>query len=122
MIFHWSLSNNQSPQVSGTLLSILVDLNNVVVWMVSTCPFISKSSGPITKPLITVLSVHLEFVSPLLSCSIFFSVLWQGLGTYCSYRFPSVLLCGLPERQSPVFGRFSFLLTITRLVRLAEIR
>ena len=31
MIFHWSLSDSQSPQVSRTLLSILADLDNAVV-------------------------------------------------------------------------------------------
>ena len=31
-------------QVSRTLLSVLVDLNNAVAWMLSTCPLISKSS------------------------------------------------------------------------------
>ena len=33
MVFHWNLSDNKSPQVLMTLLSILVDSNNVVVWM-----------------------------------------------------------------------------------------
>ena len=32
-----------SPQVSRTLLSILVNLDNAVLWMVSTSPLISKS-------------------------------------------------------------------------------
>ena len=41
-------------QVSRTLLSILAFLNNVVVWMVSTCPPTSKSSSPFSNPLITV--------------------------------------------------------------------
>ena len=36
MVFHWSLSDSKSPQVSRTLHSILAVLNNVVVWMVST--------------------------------------------------------------------------------------
>ena len=40
-----ALVDRKSPQVSRTLLSILVDLNNVVVWMASTCPLISKSSS-----------------------------------------------------------------------------
>ena len=31
MVIHRSLSDNKSPQVSGTLFSILADLNNVVV-------------------------------------------------------------------------------------------
>ena len=51
---YWSLSVNKSPQVSGTLLSILADLNNVVVRMVSIHSFISKSSGPFINPLVTV--------------------------------------------------------------------
>ena len=46
MIFHWSLSDSISPQVSRTLLSILAVLNNAVVWMVSTRPATSMSSNP----------------------------------------------------------------------------
>ena len=46
MVFLWSLSDNKSPQVSRTLLSILAVLNNVVVWMVSTRPPTSKFSSP----------------------------------------------------------------------------
>ena len=51
MIFNWSLSDKKFSQVSRTLLSILVDLNNGVVWMVFTRPLISKSSSPCTNPL-----------------------------------------------------------------------
>ena len=54
MVFHWSLRDNKSPQFSRTLLSILVVLNNVVVWMVSTRPLTSKTSSPFTKLLVTV--------------------------------------------------------------------
>ena len=54
MVSHWSLSENNPPQVFRTLLSILVDLNNAVVWMVSTRPLTSKSSSPCTNPLMTV--------------------------------------------------------------------
>ena len=52
MVFHRSL---KSPQVFRTLLSILVVLNNVVVWMVSASSLISKSSSPFKNPLVTVL-------------------------------------------------------------------
>ena len=45
MTSHWSLSDSKSPQVSRTLLSILVDLNNAEVWIVATRPVISKSSS-----------------------------------------------------------------------------
>ena len=54
MVFHWSLSDSKSPQVSRTLLSILAVLNNAVVWMVSTRTPTSKSSSPFDNPLVTV--------------------------------------------------------------------
>ena len=54
MDFHWSLSDSKSPQVSRTLLSILTDLNNVVILMVYIYPLISKSFNPISKPLVIV--------------------------------------------------------------------
>ena len=54
MVFHWSLSDSKSPQVSRTLLSILAVLNNAVVWMVSTRPLTYKSSSPFSNPLVTV--------------------------------------------------------------------
>ncbi len=53
MVFHWSLCDNKSLQISWTLLSILADLNNAVFWMVYTHPLISKSSSPCTNPLMT---------------------------------------------------------------------
>ena len=54
MVFHGSLSDSKSPQVSRTLLSILAVLNNVVVWMLSIRPLTSKSSCPFNNPLVTV--------------------------------------------------------------------
>ena len=48
MVFHWSLSESKSPQVSRTLLSILTVLNNVIVWMVSTRLPTSNSSSPLS--------------------------------------------------------------------------
>ena len=53
MVFHWSLSDNKSPQVPRTLLSILADLKNAVVLMVSTRPLTFKSSRHCTNPLVT---------------------------------------------------------------------
>ena len=52
--FHRSLSDSKSPPNSRTLLSILADLNNSVVWIVSTRALISYTSSPFTKPLVTV--------------------------------------------------------------------
>ena len=56
MVFHWSLSDSKSTQVSRTLLSILSDIDKADVWMVSTHPLISKSSSPFINPLVTVSS------------------------------------------------------------------
>ena len=115
MVSRRSLSDNKSPQVSGTLLSILADLNNAVVWMVSTRPLIFKFSSPCTNPLMTVprapitIGINLSFMIHS------FSVLLQGPGTYLIFfRFPSVLLCGKPGQQSPPFASSLFLLIITR--------
>ena len=54
MVFHWGLKDGKSSLVSRTLLSILADLNNAVVWTISTRLVISKSSTPCTNPLVTV--------------------------------------------------------------------
>ena len=52
--FNWSLSDSKSPRVFRTLLSILADLNQVIVWMVTTRPLISKSSSPFNNHSLTV--------------------------------------------------------------------
>ena len=54
IVFFWSLSDSNSPQVSRTLHSTLADLNNAVVWKIFTRSLISKSSSPCTNPLVTV--------------------------------------------------------------------
>ena len=54
IVLNWSLSDRKSPQDSRTFLRILADLSNAVVWMVSTHPFISKSSSPFFNHLVTV--------------------------------------------------------------------
>ena len=72
MIFHRSLNDSKSPQVSWTLLSNLADHNEVVVWIVSTCPLISKSSSPFTKPLAIVPSVTITIGITFMFHSFFF--------------------------------------------------
>ena len=54
MVFHWSLSDSKSTQVSRTLLGILAVLNKAVVWMVPSRPFIFNSSSPFNYSLVTV--------------------------------------------------------------------
>ena len=70
MAFQWSLSDSMSLQVSSTLLSIQVDLNNAVGGMISGRPLNSKSfslyinllltipSAPITIGIIVIFMFH----------------------------------------------------------------
>ena len=71
VVSHLKLSLLKSPKVSRTLLSILINLNNAVVWMVSTYPLISKSSSSFTNPLGIVLSAPTTILI-LISLFIFF--------------------------------------------------
>ena len=76
MVSHWNLSNCKSPQVSRTLLSILADLNNGVVLMVSrrsliynpssSCikHLVTVPSAPITSGIIATFMFHFFFSSP----------------------------------------------------------
>ena len=54
MVFHWSLSDSKSPQVSWTRLRILAVLSNAVICKVSTRPPTSKSSRPFNNSLVIV--------------------------------------------------------------------
>ena len=61
MVYHWSLSDSKSSQVSRTLPSILAVLNNVVVLIVYTRPPTSKSSSPFSNLLVTVRNEPITF-------------------------------------------------------------
>ena len=56
IVFHLCLSDRKSLRVSRTLLSILADLNNTIVWILFTRVLISKSSSPCTSPLVIISS------------------------------------------------------------------
>ena len=63
VVFHRSQSDYKSTQVSRTLLSILADLNNAVVWVVSSRPPTFKSSSPFNNPLVTVPKATITIVT-----------------------------------------------------------
>ena len=116
MVFHWSLSDRKSPQVSRTLFSILADLNNAAVWMVSTRPLISKSSSPCINPLVTLpsapitIGITVTFTFHSITSSLARS--WYLFSLFFSFTL-----------WSAGVAKFSFfMLTIIRLYRLAEIR
>ena len=77
-----------------SLLSIQPDLNNALVWMVSTRPLISKSSSPWINSLVTVLRAPLTIGIIVTFIFQFFSIALQGPGTYHSFHFLSILLYG----------------------------
>ena len=54
MVFHWSLSDSKSPQVSRTRIRIMAVFNNAVIWIVCTRPPTSKSSRPFNDPSVIV--------------------------------------------------------------------
>ena len=92
MVSHWSLSGSKSPQISGTLHSILADLNSAVVWSVSARPLICKSPSPFTEPLGTVSRVPIIIgITVTFLFHSFFSVLKQDLDINPSFRLLSVL-------------------------------
>ena len=78
MVSHWSLSDSKSPQISGTLLNILADLNNAVVFR----------SFLLSAPLTIGITVTFKLHS--------FLVLKQGQGTYISFRFFFLVLLSDP--------------------------
>ena len=122
MAFLRSLSDSKSPKVCRTLVNILTDLNNAILWMIFT-PLLSwyfqvfQSHYQSFGVIVPKTTITIGITSP--SCSIVVLVFLQSLDIYLSFNF----LCGLPGRQIPQFGIFSFfLLIITRSGGLAEIR
>ena len=105
----WSLTDSKSTQISRNLPSILTVLSNTVGWIVSTCPFISKSIPYINllvivpRAPITIGHFHVphffQFPSKVHVLIFFFL-----------FHFLSILHSNRPERQSSQFGKSSFLL------------
>ena len=129
MVSLWSLNDCKSPQVSRTLLSIPAD-SYAVVWMVSTCRLISKSSSPFYQsfeecPICTNHSWYHHH----LHVPEFFLVLLLGLGTYPSSSLSLIFtLSSAGKAKSTIrqvfflsFFSFFILLTITKSGRLAKI-
>ena len=97
MVFHWSLNDKNFPHVSTTLPSILVDLNNAVVWMVSPRSLISTFAALFPSFEDRSKSTNHNFHS-----SITFTVLWQGL----KYFFAFFVFHGV---KNSLNGKFAFL-------------
>ena len=123
MVFHWSLNDSKSPQVSRTLLNILAILNNAVVWMVSTRPPTSKSFSPFSNPLVTVPNTPIT-IGIIVTCmfhSFFNSLTRSRYLSLFSHSF-SFILWSAGTAKSTILQVLFFLLIIIKSGLLAWIR
>ena len=122
MVFHCSLNDSKSPQVSRTRFSILAIINNVV-WMVSTRLLASKSSIFFSNPLVTVPNVPVT-IGILVICmfhSFFNSLAKSRYLFFFSHSF-SFILWSFGSAKSTILQILFFLLIIIRSGLLAGIR
>ena len=105
------------------LFSILAILNNLLVWMVSSRPLISKSSSSFNNPLVTTVPKVPITIGIILTFVFHIFFLFACKARYISFFSISVLFCRQAGQQSLQFCKFSsFLLIIIRSRLLAEIR
>ena len=122
MVFPWSLSDNKSPQVSRTLLSILTVLNNAVVWMVSSHPPTYKSSSPFNNPLVSIRKapITIGIIVTFMFHSFFIFLARSRYLSFFSHSF-SFILWSAGEAKSTILQILFFLLIIIRSGLLARI-
>ena len=121
MVFYWNQSDNKSPQVSRTLLSILGCLKNAVVRIVSTRPLlVTVHREPITIGTTVIFIFHNFFNSLaslllllLLHCSLQF---FYSSASCSSFNRISWILQTIPtDRNSTVVGWSQFSIRFTIL-------
>ena len=119
MIFHWSVRDSKS-QISSTLLDILGDPNNAVVWIVFTLIFIFFS--PSTNPFVTVprapitVSVNVTFMF-----HSFFSALARSWCLYFFSPFIIFALCFAGTAKSTIRHLFFLSLLLLGLVAVLDL-
>ena len=123
MVFHWSLSESKSPQVSRTRLRILAVLSNAVIWIVSTRPQTSKSSRPFYNPLVIVpkAPVTIDTIVTFMFHSFFNSLARSRCLSFFSHSF-IFILWSAGTAKSTILQILFFLLIIIRSGLLAGIR
>ena len=107
MVFHWSLSDSKSPQVSRTRLRILAALSNVVSWIVSTRPPNTKSSMLFNNPLVIVpkAPITIGTIVTFMFYSFFNSLARSRYISFFSFRF---ILWSAGTAKSTVLQIFFF--------------
>ena len=109
MVFHWSLSDSKSPQVSRTRLRILTVLSNTVVWIVSTRPPTSKSSRHFNNPLVIVTNapITIGIIDTFMFHSFFNSLARSRYLSFFSLSF-RFILWSVGTAQSTILQILSF--------------
>ena len=102
-----SLEWQQSLQVSRTLLSILADLNNAVVSMVSACPPISISSSSLGFVLSALITFGITVIFMFHSFFFFFCSLARPKNL-SHFSFSVIFTLWSAWTASPLFVRFYF--------------
>ena len=115
MVFHWSLSDSTSSQVSRARFRILAVLRNAVIWIVSPRPPTSKSSRPFNNPLVIVpkASITIGTIVTFMLHSFFNSLArWRYLSFFShSFRF---ILWSAGTAKSTILQILFLLLIIMR--------
>ena len=108
VVFHWSLSDIKSSQISSTLLSIIVDIEHILFWLTSIQLPILNSSSSFSTSLRTFSS---ELISVGINVTLMFLnflVLRQSQSIFIFFHFLWFLFYCLPGQQNQLFYRFSF--------------
>ena len=124
MVFHWSLSDSKSLQVSRTRLGILAVFSNAFIWIVSSHPPTSKSSRPFNNPLVIVPNAPMTFgtIVTFMFLSFFNSLARSRLLSLSSHSFRFILWSTETAKLTILQILFFFLLIIIRSGLLAGIR
>ena len=117
MVFHWSLSDSKSPQVSRTRLRILAVLSNVVVWIDSTRLPTSKSSRPFNNPLVIVPNapITIDTIVTFMLHSFFNSLARSRYLSFFSLSF-RFILWSVGTAKSTILQIFFYLLIIIIII------
>ena len=120
MVFHWSLSDSKSPQVSRTCLRILAVLSNAVIWIVSTRPPTSRSFN---NPLVTApkAPIKIGIIVTFMFHSFFNSLAMSRYLSFFSHSFRFILWSAGTAKLT-ILQILFFLLIIVRSGLLAGIR
>ena len=123
MVFHWSLSDSQFPQVSRTRLRILSVLSNADVWIVSTRPPTSKSFRTFNNPLVIVPNapITISTIVTFMFHSFFNSLARSRYFSFFSLSF-RIILWSAGTAKSTILQILFLLLIIMRSGLLAGIR